>query len=106
MFPGRDGLQADGDTGTVMGKCIDVAYRYDPTAALLEVDARRLPEHLQDTDDAEPLTALRSMLETALQSAPGLPSHCGVYTYALVTIDNQSGGILTYGGSTPSTTAR
>lgn len=98
-FLARDGLNVVGDAGTVRGDCIDVAFQYDRGAGVLEVAPARLPSHLEDEDGAEPFTALRGMLDVALGSSADLPSHCGVYTYALVNIDNQSGLLLTYGSS-------
>lgn len=96
-FLGRDGLQGfEGDVGTVRGDCIEVGYRYDPTTGLLMVEPVRLPAHLQDEEGAEPLTALRGMLETALDTDVDSLRKCAVWDTVTVNIVNRSGQSLTF----------
>lgn len=92
-FLGRDRLKGhDQDSGTVMGDCIEVAFEYDKKDKVLEVTPKRLPEHLEGEG------ALKEMLQVALQTDVDRPGHCGVYTYCLTEIDNQTAIGLTYAG--------
>jgi hypothetical protein len=96
-FLGNDPLEGfETDKGTVRGDCVEVDYQFDPSSRLLTVTPKRLPEHLQDKDDAEPGGALREMLEIARNTQLGRPGSCGIYDYVLITLDNQSGQTLTY----------
>lgn len=93
-FLGRDRLKGfEGNAGTVTGDCIEVGFEFDPDAGLLEVTPERLPDHLQADG------ALREMLDIALlaeSEEEEYPSHCGIYTYGLFQIVNNSGLGLTY----------
>lgn len=87
---GRDPLAGfDTDSGTVRGDCVEVDYHYDATSGLLVVEPKRLPEHLENGK-------LREMLEITRNAMLGRPGSCGIYDYVLVTLDNQTGQVLTY----------
>jgi hypothetical protein len=92
----RSGVRGfEGNAGSLAGDCFKAEYSFDP-ASVLVITPSELPHAFRKAPAAAVAPAFAGLVRNVLT---GRPSKYGVYDYVYPTIDNQSGGTLTYSSS-------
>ncbi|CAG9257795.1 hypothetical protein [Paraburkholderia unamae] len=96
----RSGVKGfSGNAGALAGDCFKADYRYEPESGILVITPSELPHAFRKAPAGVAAPAFAGLVRNVLT---GRPSKYGVYDYVYPTIDNQSGGTLTYSTSDPS----
>jgi hypothetical protein len=101
----RNGVEGFGNhVGSVKGECFGADYEFDTATGVLSVTPTELPTALHNAPEDAALPAFRTLVQSVLQGSdvnPLRPDKYGVYDYVVPTIDNNSGGEMTFSTSSP-----
>jgi len=100
----------EGNEGSAIGHCLDLAYRFDPATGTLDLSAQRLPENLQALPPELRVKAgsrllanamgvgrpARPMALAATATYPNKPNRYGVYDYVTAWVTNSTGHAFTF----------
>jgi hypothetical protein len=89
----------EGHEGVITGDCVQIRFRHHASAKTLELQAVALPADLRGLPAPMAHAALKQLVHRVLALGDDHPSRYGVYNYVIPTINNTSGGVLTFSSS-------